>query len=187
MRALPNLLSGLRIAAAPVLLALAFAGRREAFLWVLAGSLATDALDGLAARALDARSELGRRLDSWGDYATALAVLPGVWLLWPDVVRREWPWIAVGLASFFAPVAIGLVRWGRPPGYHTAASKVLAVAMAPATFLLLLGYTPWPFRVGMALQVAVFAEELAILRLLPGYSGSVSGLREARRLAGKTR
>lgn len=91
MRALPNLLSGLRLAAAPALLALAFAGRREAFLWVLGGSLVTDALDGLAARALDARSELGRRLDSWGDYVTVLAAVPGVLLLWPDVMRREWP------------------------------------------------------------------------------------------------
>lgn len=187
LRSLPNLLSALRLIAAPALLALAFTGRREAFLWVLAGSLVSDALDGLAARALDARSEKGRRLDSWGDYATTLAALPGAWLLWPDLIRREWPWIAVGLASYFAPVAIGLLRSGRAPGYHTRASKVLAIAMAPATFLLLLGGTPWPFRVGMALQIAVLAEELAIMRLLPGHSGAVSGLREARQRAGASR
>lgn len=55
--------------------------------------------------------------------------------------------------------------------------------MAPATFLLLLGGSPWPFRVGTALSAAVLAEELAIMRLLPGYSGTVSSLREARRIA----
>ncbi len=187
MRSLPNLLSGFRLLAAPVLLALAFAGRREAFLWVLGASLASDALDGLAARALGARSELGRRLDSWGDYVTMLAVVPGVVLLWPEVVRREWPWIALGAGCYFAPVAVGLLRWKRAPAYHTRASKALAVAMAPATFLLLLGGTPWPFRIGMALQIAVLAEELAIMRLLPGYSGAISSLREARRRAATIR
>ena len=50
MRGLPNALSALRLALAPVLLALAWAGAPRTFVGCLALSLATDVVDGKIAR-----------------------------------------------------------------------------------------------------------------------------------------
>ena len=47
---IPNVISGLRIAAFPLLLALVWFKQREAFSWVLAVALLSDILDGAIAR-----------------------------------------------------------------------------------------------------------------------------------------
>ena len=65
---LPNTLSALRIAAAPALLLMAWSGAPELFLITLWLALLSDAADGYAARRLGQTSELGARLDSWGDW-----------------------------------------------------------------------------------------------------------------------
>ena len=64
-------LSLLRLALVPVLVGLAYLPQRgEAFLGVLAVSLLSDVLDGYLARKLGQASELGAKLDSWGDMLT---------------------------------------------------------------------------------------------------------------------
>ena len=50
LRHVPNLLSGVRIAAVPLLAVLAFTGHESAFTWVLIPALLTDIADGLVAR-----------------------------------------------------------------------------------------------------------------------------------------
>lgn len=64
---IPNILSISRLALVPVLVALAYFGEAQAFLAVLAVSLLSDAFDGYIARKLNQTTELGARLDSWGD------------------------------------------------------------------------------------------------------------------------
>lgn len=144
--------------------------------------LVTDALDGFLARWLKAQSELGRRLDSAGDYLTVAAGAAGIALLWPEIVRREWAWFAVGVVSYSAVIVYGLVRWKRVPGYHTWASKTVAVMFAVALVPLLGGWAAWPFRMVMALQVLTGVEELAIAFMLPGRSGEMPTIWHARRL-----
>ena len=78
---IPNLLSGFRLLAAPVMLYLAWIGKPNGFLVLLAISLSTDAVDGFLARRLSWQSELGARLDSWGDFATYVSVPLGAWWL----------------------------------------------------------------------------------------------------------
>lgn len=179
---LPNALSTLRIGLAAALLPVALVHQRPLFLLLLTLAFLTDALDGFLARWLGVTSDLGRRLDSWGDHVLVLALLPGLFLLWPAFLRREAIWLALAVCAYFGPVAWSLVRWRRIPGLHTWASKALAVAGAAALLLALAGGTPVPFRVACALQVAAALEELAILRLLPGYSGSMPSYAHARRL-----
>ena len=69
VKQIPNLLSSLRIAAAPLLLALIFAGERRVFFALLILSQITDFLDGYLARRLNAQSALGAKLDILGDLA----------------------------------------------------------------------------------------------------------------------
>ncbi|MFZ2313365.1 MAG: CDP-alcohol phosphatidyltransferase family protein, partial [Methylobacter sp.] len=64
---LPNLLTGFRFVAAPVLLWLAWHGHGIAFMILLAVAFLSDMLDGLAARLTGQVTQFGATLDSWAD------------------------------------------------------------------------------------------------------------------------
>jgi CDP-diacylglycerol--glycerol-3-phosphate 3-phosphatidyltransferase len=169
---IPNLLSLLRLGCAPVMLAVAWvAGSRAGFFAVLGVMLLTDALDGFLARRWGVESDLGRRLDSWGDYVGTSATVLGIWRLWPAVMREEWPWFAITLAGCLGIVVYGLIRWRRVLGYHTWLAKGLAIVLPPTILVLLAGGSAVPFHLAVGLQVLCGFEELAIALLLPGYSG----------------
>lgn len=173
----------LRLACAPALVIAAAATGSRLWFWGIFGAmLLTDALDGFLARRLQAVSDLGRRLDSYGDYATVGAAVAGVWLLWPAVMQREWAWIAGTLVACFAVTVYGLVRWRIVPGYHTLLAKTLGFILPATLALLLLEWSATPFHVAVGLQVVAGGEELAIALLLPGYSGEVRTVREAWRM-----
>lgn len=177
---LPNLLSLIRLVALPPLLCSAIAtDTRSWFFGILCLAWLTDALDGFLARRLHAVSELGRMLDSWADYATLALCLAGLVWLWPEVVAREGLWIGAGVTACFAVVICGLVRHGRPPGYHTKLAKVVGVTLPPALACVLADWSAWPLRGVVLLQLLSSLEELAIFLLLPGYSGEMPSVRQA--------
>lgn len=179
---LPNLLSGLRIALVPALLTAAIAGSRLWFLFLLAVSVATDALDGFFARRLNAYSDLGRKLDSAADYVTLLTGAAGIALLWPAIMQRELPWVICGLVAFFGVLAFGFARFGQALGYHTWATKVLAFALILSMAPLLSETSAWPFHVVVVLQVFASIEQLSIALLLPKYRGEVHSVWHAWRM-----
>ena len=180
-RLLPNLLSALRIGFALSLLPAAAVQQPRAFWALLVACLLSDALDGLLARRWGTTSDLGRRLDSAGDYVLVLALLPSLFWLWPELIWREIPWFGVAVLAYFAPTVWSVLRWRTIPGLHTLASKASAVGMAFALPLLLLGGPPLPFRGLAILQVLVAAEEFAIIHFLPGWSGVMPSYWHARR------
>jgi phosphatidylglycerophosphate synthase len=191
LKQLPNFLSLLRLVLLTPAMAVAAwpGGSRTWFLALFAASLLTDALDGFLARRLHAQSDLGRRLDSWGDYTMVTAVAAGVGLLWPDVVRTEWPWFIAVLVGCFAIVIYGFVRWRRVLGYHTWMAKAMVVVLPLAVVARLAEWSAVPFHAAVVLQVLCAAEELAIAFVLPGFSGEMPSLwhalRRSRRPAGK--
>ena len=178
----PNVLSALRIALMPAVLLTAVGGSRAWFGGLLAAALLTDALDGYLARRLHAQSELGRKLDSFADYLVMITGIAGIALLWPEIMRRELAWVAVGLVAFFAVVIYGFVRLGRAPCYHTWASKVLAVACGFSIIPLLAEWSAVPFHVVMTLLVLCGVEEIAIAVLVPWHPGEVPSAWHAWRL-----
>lgn len=178
----PNLVTGTRIALAPALLGVASAGDRGWFGVLLGAALATDALDGFLARKLQAYSEFGRKLDSLADYLTLFTGLAGIWLLWPDVVRREWPWFAGVMGAFFGAMAISFLRLRRVPCYHTWMSKTTVAACVVALVPLLAGWTPVPARTVAVFQMLVAVEEVAIAFLVPWYVGEMPSVWHAWRL-----
>jgi phosphatidylglycerophosphate synthase len=174
---LPNQLSFIRLGSAPVLVAVAWlTGSRAAFLIVLGSALLTDAFDGYLARRWGAESDLGRRLDSWGDYVVTSAAVVGIWRLWPAVMREEWPWFVTTLAGCFAIVAYGLIRWRRVLGYHTWLAKGMAIVLPITVIVLLAGWSAVPFHATVILEVLGGFEELAIAVVLPGFSGHMPSL-----------
>lgn len=178
----PNLLSGARIALMPAVLLAAMSGSKVWFLVLLAGSLLTDALDGFLARRLNAFTDFGRKLDSAADYLVMITGLAGIALLWPEIVRRELPWIAMGLGAFFGVIVFGFVRLGRAPCYHTWGAKIGMIGCAFSMIPLLAGWSAVPFHVMIVLQVIAALEEIAIILLIPAHSGGIATVWHAWRL-----
>ena len=163
---LPNVLSGFRILAAPILLMLAWHGETELFLVLFALGLLSDVLDGRLARSLGCESEFGAKLDQWGDFAL-WGVLPlAAWWLWPGIVAREAGFVALALVCMLLPTMIGYAKYRAVPGYHTWSVKIGSALMAIGAVLLLIFDLAWPFRVAASFQLVCALDEVGITLLL---------------------
>jgi CDP-diacylglycerol--glycerol-3-phosphate 3-phosphatidyltransferase len=180
---IPNLLSGLRLASVPVLLALAWGGCDKLFLVLLISALLTDLADGYLARRLHQESELGARLDSWGDFALYISTPLSAWWLWPELILREAPYVEVVLASFVLPILIGFAKYRRLTSYHTWGAKLSAVLMGCTTLLLFAGGPAFPFHFSVVVLVVTQIEEISITIVLPRWRSNVSSLVHALRFA----
>lgn len=163
---IPNILSLLRLALVPVLVALATAQRGDIFLLVLAVSLISDVLDGYLARKLNLASELGAKLDSWGDILTYAAMILGLHLIWPSIFERQAEYLFAAMMSFILPTLLAFRKFGAYPSYHTWGAKLAAVLMAPAYYVLILTDADSFFRVVILFHVLVALEEMAITYIL---------------------
>lgn len=182
MLTFPNLLSGFRILCVPVLLALAWSQATTLFCTLFALGLVSDVLDGILARHLGQESELGARLDQWGDFALWSSLPLSAWWLWPEIVGREAPYAVLALVCLLAPTAIAYAKYREVPGYHTKAAKLSAVLMGVAVPLLLLFDIAWPFRLAAIFLVICAIDELGITYLLPECRHDVSSVFAAARL-----
>lgn len=171
----------------PAVLTTAIAGSRTWFVVLLIVSLTTDALDGFLARRLNAFSEFGRKLDSVADYLTMFTGLAGIAMLWPDIMHREFPWVAAGVTAFFAVVIYGFMRLGRAPCYHTWGAKIGAVACAFSLIPLLNEWSAVPFHVAIALQILAGIEEMIIALIIPTHVGEIATLWHALRVRREAR
>ncbi len=169
----PNLATASRIALAPAIVAAAFAGSRLWFAGWLGLALFTDVLDGYLARRLQAYSELGRKLDSISDYVTLAAGLAGLCLLWPEMMRREWPWFAAAIGAFALALLVTGVRLRRVPCYHTWMTKAGVFGIVFSMVPLLAGWTPVPARSVAVFEVLVGLEQIAIAFLVPWHRGEM--------------
>ena len=185
IKALPNLLSGFRILAAPFLLYVAWIGYKNVFLGLLAFSLISDSIDGYISRKLDITSDLGTRLDSWGDMATYLTVPVCAWWLWPDLLKKEAVFVSIAIGSYVLPIIFGVAKFRRLPSYHTWGAKTAAVMMSVAIFALFAIEYAWPFRVAAVFQAVVACEEILITLRLSQLQENVKSLWHVRRSAEK--
>jgi len=174
---LANALTAFRLLiAAPLMLVFAIAGERELFLWMLVASFFTDFIDGTVARLSGRPSRFGAMLDSWADVTAYVSIAISVWLLWPELVRREWlPFTAI-VGSFLMPSLVGLGKFGRFTSYHTLLVKAAVAATAAGLLLLLWGGPAWPFRLAAVLAVLAALEEIAITSVLDEPRSNVRGI-----------
>lgn len=163
---LPNLLTGFRFVAAPVLLWLAWRGSSTAFMVLLAVCFLTDMLDGLAARLTGQISEFGAVLDSWADVILYLTISIGCWWLWPEMVRREGFYVVMIVASYLLPALAGFSKFGCFTSYHTWLVKIAVAAMGLTLYVLFLGGPVWPFRVAAVACLLAAVEEIGLTLLL---------------------
>ena len=177
LRHVPNVLSGARALAVPVLLVLALEEQRVAFAWVLIPALLSDVFDGWIARAFGLESKLGAALDSVADSLMLFVSVYGIWVFHPEVIR-EHAWlcgIAVGLWALEDLLA--LARYGRLSSFHTYLSKVVANLLGFFIgWLFLFGFEPWMLHLAAGTSIVASLEELVLLRVLPEWRADVRGL-----------
>lgn len=152
---LPNLLSSLRITLAPGMLGAAYSNSKTGFIILLCFAIVTDALDGFLARRLKAESDMGRRLDRWGDALTVTLGALGIYFLWPVEIESEWQATLLALAGYFV---VGVDRlWLRPDrDKRPSWCDWLFVLLLPVSLaLLIIEWSPWPFRMGAILQALI--------------------------------
>ena len=163
---IPNLLSMARLALVPALIGLALAAKAQVFLMILAVSLLSDAFDGYLARKLNQATELGAKLDSWGDVLTYGAMIFGLYWIWPQIFAEQLWFLVAATLSFVMPVVYALKKFGEYPSYHTLGAKTAAVLMAPAFYsLILLGWDLF-FQAVIVFHIVVAFEEMAITSTL---------------------
>jgi cardiolipin synthase len=177
LRYLPNALSAARIAAVPVLVALAVARHGTAFTWVLVPALLSDIADGVIARAFRLQSRLGALLDSIGDTLLLFASVYGIWVFHRAVIEdhRLAAWTLVGAWALENLAA--LARYGRLSSFHTYLSKVAGYLLGIFIgVLFVFGFHAWLLYVAVAASVLGNLEELALLGLLPEWRSDVRGV-----------
>ena len=159
---LPNMISSVRILMAPLLLYLAIEQQAMIYIAVLLFTVFTDALDGYLARQLNAVSELGAQLDSWGDFFVYATMAVSAWLLWPDIILREQFYVIIIICSFTIPVLTGLLKFKKLTSYHTISVKIAVGITILSYFLLFTGLLNWPVKAAAICCLYAGIEEILI-------------------------
>ncbi|GGA85709.1 phosphatidylglycerophosphate synthase [Arenimonas soli] len=133
LRHLPNAITGLRLAMAPVLLWLLWAGYFREALWVAVVAGASDAIDGLLAKRFGWQSRLGSLLDPVADKLLLGCAFVGLWLAG---VLPAWL-VALVLARDLVILA-GAVVWWRLAGPYDGEPSWLGKATTVAQIVLVL-------------------------------------------------
>jgi phosphatidylglycerophosphate synthase len=181
-RRVANALSWLRLALTPGLLALAWLQFRYAYFWTLLFALATDAIDGPIVRRYAAPTAEGARLDSRADLAIIVTVPIGVWLLFPEAIRRHQRLVASVIAAHLLTYAAALVKWRRLPSYHTWGTKVTAVLLGSTVLLLFwIERIEWVFYPAATVAFVSCIDEILITMTLRHWESDVSSWWHARR------
>jgi CDP-diacylglycerol--glycerol-3-phosphate 3-phosphatidyltransferase len=178
-----NGLCALRLLLSPLLVVLAWSNWPA---WCLALAVLlflTDWLDGKLAKLLHQETEFGARLDSLADVAFYVCVLLALLELHGNLLRRELPWIVPALGSYAVSVAAALVKFRRPPSYHTRLAKTSWLLMLIAVVAVFFDLSVWTVRVAMLGVFLTNLEATLITFLLPQWRANVPSVFHARRTA----
>jgi CDP-diacylglycerol--glycerol-3-phosphate 3-phosphatidyltransferase len=186
MNSIPNILSASRIVIAPILLYPAWFGHKNLFIILLVITLLTDAFDGIIARKLNATSTAGAKLDSLGDMAVYLVVPFCVWWLWPEIIKKEAPYILMAVCAYFFPWIAGVLKFHKIPCYHTYGAKAAAVIMTVAMLFLFMTEFNILFKIAAIFQAIVAIEEIAITIQLSELKSDVKSIWHLRELHRET-
>ena len=173
---IPNSLSLFRIIAAPFLLLTGWSEMPTLFFILFGLMLLSDVLDGIIARMLDQTSELGARLDSYGDMLTYLTTPLAAWLLWPDLIKSELYYIIAAIIIYILPAVFALLKFGKLASYHTWITKVSAVLMGAGVVILLGFDNNLLFHIAIYFLVIEMIENILITLILPKQKSDIHSI-----------
>ncbi len=163
---IPNILSLFRIISAPFLLLAGWFHMPTLFFILFGLMLLSDALDGIIARMLNQTSELGARLDSYGDILTYMSTPLAAWWLWPDIVKEELHYIIAAIVIYILPAVFALLKFGKLASYHTWITKVSAVLMSAGVVMLLGFENNLLFHIAIYFLVIEMVENITITLII---------------------
>ena len=166
-----------RIAAAPVLLVLAYSELREAFTWMLLISFSTDAIDGYLARTLKITSARGSQLDSMGDQITLLIGIVGLFVFELEFIKDKLPLLLVVFIPYFAQMIIAFVKYGKATAFHTYFAKLSAITQGIfILWTLFFGPVLWLFYGVIVIGVLETIEEITLIFMHDTWTKDVKGV-----------
>jgi phosphatidylglycerophosphate synthase len=177
LRHVPNAISMARIAAAPLLMALALAGQRRWFTIILVIALLSDMLDGWLARTWHLESKRGAQLDSVGDTLLLFATILGIWTFHRAVIADNASLCGAMIGLWALENVASLVRYRRLSSFHTYCSKTAGYVLGIYVGVLFLyGHQPWLLYLAAGLSIVGSLEEFALLAMLREWRADVGGL-----------
>ena len=181
-KSIPNLITGSRVVALPVLWGFALAGNH---LVVGAGvfyAWFTDAVDGFLARRLDSVSAWGSQFDSLADTLMFVSAMAWVVMLRPGfILEYALPlgvWVGLGVVNY----TVAWIRFRRLPDVHLYSAKAANfVGFLFVAYLLAFGIYPPPVVWGVlgiciAAAVETFVVVVAFPRLETGIRTVFEGI-----------
>jgi len=163
---IPNLLSLFRIASSVFLLLVGYLGMEMFFYILFFLMLFSDALDGFIARMLNQTSELGARLDSYGDILTYLTTPVAIWFLWPEIINEQKSYIIVAIVVYILPAFFSLIKFKKLASYHTWITKISALFISLGIVLLITLQSDILFHIAVGFLVIEALENIAITLVL---------------------
>jgi len=173
---IPNILSLFRIIAAPFLMLTGWLEMPDLFFVLFGLMLLSDVLDGFIARILDQTSQLGARLDSYGDILTYLSTPLAAWWLWPDLIKAELYYIIAAIIIYILPAFFALAKFGTLASYHTWITKISAVLMSAGVVMLLGFENALLFHIAIYFLVIEMVENIAITMILPKSKSNIHSI-----------
>ena len=158
LRQLPNAITGLRLAMAPALFWLLWAGHYPAALWLAMAAGASDALDGLIAKRFGWQSRLGSLLDPIADKLLLGMAVLGLWF-----AQALPTWLVALVLARDLVIVAGAIAWWRLAGPYDGrptwlgkATTVAQIVLVLACLLQLAGWdVPLQWRIEAVLAVAL--------------------------------
>ncbi len=181
----PLLLTLLRIALAPVVLATALSGgNRVVFAVCLVTAFLSDIFDGVIARRLGIATPALRRLDSIADSVFYIDATLAVWHLNPDAIMKSAGWLGLLIVLELARYAFDYAKFRREASYHMWSSKLWGIALFVA-FMSLLAFDADNLLVTIAIVLGIVCdiEGLAISIVLKRWQSDVPTLAAAMKIA----
>lgn len=183
---IPNIISFARLIGTFVLIGIAVAELRFWFVGIYAVLGISDWVDGVYARWMNQRSELGARLDAVADAFLNVTLMIGILILCPETLQKEFVWFLIAVSSYLAAVSLGLWKYRRVTAYHTYAAKITHGLVWIAAICLLLQWSVWPLRVAAFAATITNLETIAIICSLDKWQADVPSLFSVSRLRTST-
>jgi phosphatidylglycerophosphate synthase len=167
-----------RLVSAPLILLLAIRGELIWFKCLIAMSFFTDAIDGPLSRKYKVTSVFGSRLDSVADDATIFVSALGLWIIFPEFLKKNWMIIAGLFGLFGIQTVAALIVYKKVTSFHTYLAKTAAVAQAMFFISIFFDFGPtyFLFIVSAVITALELIEEIILVFVLPKWDTNVRGL-----------
>lgn len=179
----PNVVSIFRLFMLPVMVFFAYKKYHGLFICLYVISCLTDILDGYLARKLNQKTELGALLDSIADFLMLLAVIVGMYLLWPEMIRKEIVFISIIFLSEIVSNIVGLLKFHRTNCFHTWSGKTVYFLLNVSILVMMISQSHFSFFGILSILCTMVAiEEIFIIVVLPEKRCNVKSFAEAFRI-----